>query len=168
MNKFMKVSFEQFVKGCQNSCWNYYEEILREMYDGIKLPSRAESGSAGYDFFLPGDIKIEPQRTVTIPTGICVQLDDDKFLGLMPRSGIGFKYKIQLSNTFGVIDSSYFFADNEGHIMAKLCNDNYEHKTFELEAGKAFMQGIILPFYTTDDDNAPVVRRIGGFGSSNR
>lgn len=170
MNKFEKVSFEQFKKDyCNNNVVLESErDLIKDIYDNIKLPSRAEFGSAGYDFFSPVDIKLPPHTTAVIPTGIRVQLDEDKFLGLVPRSGIGFKFKIQLSNTFGVIDSSYYYADNEGHIMAKLCNDNYENRVFELEAGKGFMQGIILPYFITIDDDAPIIRRTGGFGSSNR
>ena len=46
-----------------------------------------------------------------------------------PRSGLGFKYRLQLNNTVGIIDSDYFYSDNEGHIFAKLTNDSNENKT---------------------------------------
>ena len=37
-----------------------------------------------------------------------------------PRSGLGFKYRLQLNNTVGIIDSDYFYSDNEGHIFSKI------------------------------------------------
>ena len=40
-------------------------------------------------------------------------------LAIFPRSGLGFKYRLQLNNTVGIIDSDYFNSDNEGHILLK-------------------------------------------------
>lgn len=175
MNKFEKVSYEQFKKDYLNlfprEDWNDEDENwLKGIYDNIKLPSRAEHLSAGYDFFTPISLRLLPQTTITIPTGIKVVLDSDKWLAIVPRSGLGFKYSLGLSNTIGVIDSSYSLADNEGHIMAKLSNNNYEEKELTLTEGKAFMQGIIMSYYTTEDDKDTVgkEKRIGGFGSTNR
>ena len=84
---------------------------------------------------------------------------------LAPRSGLGFKYRLQLNNTLGVIDSDYSFSDNEGHIMAKLFNDGREGKTLTLPQGAAFMQGLFVPYGVTTDDDASAVRN-GGFGST--
>ena len=46
---------------------------IAEIYNAIKLPRRATKGSAGYDFYTPIDLKIAPQETVLIPTGIRVK-----------------------------------------------------------------------------------------------
>ena len=48
-----------------------------------------------------------------------------------PRSGLGFKYRLQLNNTVGIIDSDYFYSDNEGHIFSKITNDSNENKTLD-------------------------------------
>lgn len=79
----------------------------------------------------------------------------------MPRSGQGFKYGLKLVNTTGVIDADYMYANNEGHIMAKLQSD----KDFSIKGGVGMMQGIVTTFITTDDDEVDVVRS-GGFGST--
>lgn len=34
-----------------------------------------------------------------------------------------------MNNTVGIIDSDYFYSDNEGHIFVKLTNDTNEGKT---------------------------------------
>lgn len=92
-------------------------------------------------------------------------MNEDYVLKLYPRSGLGFKYRLQLNNTVGIIDSDYYYSDNEGHIFAKITNDSNEGKTVELKAGDGFMQGIFLEYGITIDDDATEIRN-GGFGST--
>ena len=130
-----------------------------------KLPKRATKGSAGYDFFSPIDITLQPNFTIKIPTGIRCKINDGWVLQCYPRSGLGFKYRLQLNNTVGIIDSDYYYSDNEGHIFAKITNDTNEDKTIEIEAGTGFMQGIFMEYGITMDDEATGIRN-GGFGST--
>ena len=102
-----------------------------------------------------------------LPTGVRAKMDEGWVLMLYPRSGLGFKYRLQLNNTVGVIDSDYFGAKNEGHIMLKLTNDSREGKTLRAAAGEAVAQGVFVPFGITLDDDASAERE-GGFGSTNR
>ena len=88
-------------------------------------------------------------------------------LKMYPRSGLGFKYRLQLDNTVGIIDSDYFFSDNEGHIQAKITNDGKEGKTVVIPAGTGFMQGIFVEYGITVDDAAEGIRN-GGFGSTTK
>lgn len=125
--KFSKVSFDQFYN---DYCDTFFEdcdkpskESVREIYDQIKIPTRATKGSAGYDFFAPFDMSLTPGVEMKVPTGIRVEIDHGWWLACMPKSGLGFKYRLQLNNTVGVIDSDYFHSDNEGHIFAKVIND---------------------------------------------
>lgn len=163
--KFYKVSFEQFAEAAKVDFPSLSENQLREIYDNIKLPARATRGSAGYDFFSPFDFMLEPGATRRIPTGVRVQMQEDWVLKLYPRSGLGFKYRLQLNNTVGIIDSDYFYSDNEGHIMTKLTNDSKEGKILEVNAGTGIMQGIFLEYGITEDDDAKGIRN-GGFGST--
>ena len=145
--QFFKVSEEQFGRDC---------------YDKIKLPLRATSGSAGYDFFAPYDFELDPGEEIIIDTGIRAKIQEDWVLVIFPRSGSGFKYGVRLANTAGVIDSDYFNADNEGHIKIKLVGGT---KTYSVKAGDAFAQGIFLPYGITEDDESTEERH-GGFGST--
>lgn len=131
------------------------------------LPRRATVGSAGYDFFIPCDLTIAPGETVKIPTGVRAAMQEGWVLQIFPRSGLGFKYRLQLNNTVGIIDSDYYFSDNEGHILIKVTNANTEGKALTLKAGDAFAQGIFLPFGITEDDDVTAARN-GGFGSTSR
>ena len=162
--KFEKVSYEQFEKDFID-CFGETSENIREIYDEIKLPKRATTGSAGYDYYSPVDITLKPGETVKIPTGIRCRMENGWVLMNYPRSGLGFKYRLQLNNTVGVIDSDYYGSSNEGHIMSKMTNDSNEGKVVEIKQGTGFMQGIFMEFGICEDDDADAVRD-GGFGST--
>lgn len=136
-------------------------------YDAVSLPRRATSGSAGYDFFAPFDLELKAGESAKIPTAVRAEMADGWVLMLFPRSSLGFKYRLQLDNTVGIIDSDYFYADNEGHIFIKITNDNREGKSLSIKAGEAFAQGVFVPFGITVDDDVTDVRK-GGFGSTNK
>ena len=163
--RFEKVSLEQFREGWTDTFGSAEEEGIREIYDGIKLPKRATAGSAGYDFFAPVRLTLAPGETVKVPTGIRVWMEPEWVLKCYPRSGLGFKFRLQLNNTVGIIDSDYYYSDNEGHIFAKITNDTNEGKTVEIRAGEGFMQGIFVEYGITVDDDATGIRN-GGFGST--
>lgn len=163
--KFEKVSFDIFYDAAKEVFTEYNEADLKDIYDGIALPKRATKGSAGYDFYSPISFSLKPGEGIKIPTGIRVKMEENWVLKLYPRSGLGFKYRLQLNNTVGIIDSDYYQSDNEGHIMAKIMNDSREEKTVEIKAGTGFMQGIFLEYGITVDDEADGIRN-GGFGST--
>lgn len=165
--KFEKVSFEQFLEGWADTFGHAEEENVREIYEQLRLPRRATAGSAGYDFFAPADLVLRPGETVKVPTGVRVWMKPEWVLKCYPRSGLGFKYRLQLNNTVGIIDSDYYYSDNEGHIFAKLTNDTNEDRTLEIAAGSGFMQGIFVEYGITVDDDVTDVRN-GGFGSTTK
>ncbi len=165
--KFEKVSIEQFREGWTDAFGEVDETELREIYEAVRLPKRATAGSAGYDFFAPARISLAPGETVKIPTGIRVWMEPEWVLKCYPRSGLGFKFRLQLNNTVGIIDSDYYYSDNEGHIFAKITNDSNEGKALEVKAGDGFMQGIFVEYGITLDDDVTEVRN-GGFGSTTK
>lgn len=170
MNKialFEKVSPDQFIKDFKDSFNNFNDEDIFQIYEDIILPKRATVGSAGYDFFMPISLELKPNETIKIPTGIRVKMEDGWVLQIFPRSGLGFKYRMQLNNTVGIIDSDYYNATNEGHIICKITNDSKENKTLILEKGKGFVQGIFTPFGITMDDEVSEIRT-HGFGSTTK
>lgn len=166
IGKFSKVTYSQFEKDFIDT-YPQFEGDIKEVYEAIILPKRATRGSAGYDFVTPIGFLIKPGETVKIPTGIRCEMDENWVLKCYPRSGLGFKFRLQLNNTVGIIDSDYFYSDNEGHIFAKLTNDTNENKTVELTAGAGFMQGIFVEYGITIDDDATEIRN-GGFGSTTK
>ena len=133
--------------------------------DALKCPRRATAGAAGYDFYAPAAFALDPGATIKIPTGIRAVIDDGWVLMIFPRSGLGFKYRLTLNNTVGVVDADYAGADNEGHIFIKMTNAG--DRPLSVAAGEAFAQGVFLPFGVTLDDD-PGGHRTGGFGSTDR
>lgn len=163
--QFFKVSFENYAEAVKADFPQYSHADILEIYENIRLPRRATRGSAGYDFFSPFPFTLGPGESIRIPTGIRVRIDEDWVLKLYPRSGLGFKYRLQMNNTVGIIDSDYFNSDNEGHIFIKMTNDTREGKTVEIHQGTAFAQGIFIEYGITVDDDASGLRN-GGLGST--
>ena len=165
--KFHKVSETQFIKDWEDTFEGTDETTIKKIYESITLPKRATAGSAGYDFYAPIDFCLQPGKTIKIPTGVRVEMEPNWVLKCYPRSGLGFKFRLQLNNTVGIIDSDYFYSDNEGHIFAKITNDTNENKTVQISAGNGFMQGIFVEYGITVDDDVTEVRN-GGFGSTTK
>lgn len=129
----------------------------------IPLPKRSTRGSAGYDFVSPMDAVIPAGGKAVIPTGIRCEMQEGWVLMIFPRSGLGFKHQTRLSNTVGIIDSDYAFADNEGHIMVSLRNP-LDHDLM-IARGDRFCQGIFLPYGLAEEEE-DFKERKGGMGST--
>ena len=135
----------------------------------IPLPRRATTGSAGYDFVCTAEVTLQPGEAVTIPTGLRCEMQPGWVLMLFPRSGLGFKHQIRLANTVGVIDSDYYHAANEGHIMVRLANGmspcSIDSHPVTIKRGERFCQGVFLPYGLAEEDEV-AGDRTGGFGST--
>ncbi len=164
VGNFEKVSFGQFCEAIKEG-FGIDEHEAKTMYDHIGLPTRSTAGSAGYDFVSPVSVTLRPGDSAEIPTGIRARIVEGWWLCCVPRSGLGCKYRMQLDNTVGVIDSDYYNSDNEGHIYAKITNDSKEGKVLTIKPGERFMQAIFVPFGITYSDAASGVRN-GGLGST--
>ncbi len=159
--KFEKISFEQFKK-------DYKGKLdAKAVYDDIVLPKRATKGSAGYDFFAIEDINLSTGETILVPTGIRVKIENGWVLSIFPRSGLGFKHRLQLDNTVGIIDSDYYGSSNEGHMFIKITCDAKTEKTVSIKKGEGIAQGIFLQFGLAKEDEV-IAKRDGGFGSTTK
>ena len=162
--RFEKVSIKQFISDF-NDCIGGNVTAARMLFDNIAIPKRATAGSAGYDIISPVSFTLEPGEGVKIPTGLRIKMEPGWMLLVLPKSGLGFRYRLQLDNTMGLIDSDYYGAANEGHIIVAVTNDSRSGKTLTVEAGKAFVQAVLVPYGITEDDCAEGIRQ-GGFGST--
>ena len=165
--KFEKVSLNEFINSAKTFLPDLNKEDLTTLYQKIKLPQRATKYSAGYDFYSYSKLIIKPNQTLKVPTGIRCKMNDNYVLLIVPRSSLGFKYRLQLDNTVGVIDSDYYHAKNEGHIFIKITNDTKEEKEVLVNEFEAFAQGIFLQYGITIDDEVKE-ERVGGIGSTNK
>lgn len=131
----------------------------------VQLPVRADARSAGYDFFSPIDVVLLPAQKTLIFTDVKAYMQDDEVLMLYPRSSMGIKKGLMLSNTVGVVDSSYYSnKDNDGNIGLPLLNTS--GKAIEIKRGERVAQGIFVKYLVADEDNVLHAERTGGMGSS--
>lgn len=164
MSHFEKVSYERWKTDCGLS--GISETELKRRYDEILLPHQATVSSAGCDFFMPFSFSLQPGNKIRVATGIRWVTDvQDRNLVLMifPRSGLGFKYGLRLSNTVGVVDADYCDSYNEGHIIVSL--ENPSNEVMELPEGKPFVQGIVMKYEIPAGAESAKTRN-GGFGST--
>ena len=164
--QFFKVSQDNFVNAMKADFPQYTEKDIKDMYESLSLPKRATSGSAGYDFFAPFAFSLPPGATIKIPTGIRAKMDENWVLKIYPRSGLGFKFRLQMNNTVGIIDADYYDnPDNEGHIFIALIN--HSEIPVSIHKGMRIAQGIFYKYLTADVDQADIGKtRKGGFGST--
>ena len=162
----MQRGFEQISQKQWDNDFHNILETHQVDYPKHQLPKRGSKNSAGYDFFSPINEIIPAHGTAKIPTGVKAYMQPDEVLMIYPRSSIGFKTNIRLSNTTGVIDSDYYNnPDNEGHMWIKFYNPTDED--YHIFIGDKIAQGIFTKFLVTDDDNADQ-DRTGGLGSTGK
>jgi dUTP pyrophosphatase len=150
------------------------------MRENAKLPVRANSTDAGLDFYYAPDLTQEPgfwwqdceynvhifpQTTVSIPTGIKVEIPSGCMLMFKDKSGIAGKQNLHVGG--GVIDEAY-----HGELIVMLYNTGKEKQT--IKPYQKVTQGIIVPVYYSDvvevtnenELNKNSTRGTGGFGST--
>ena len=144
----------------------YFEVVkdeFRKNNGEIKLPTRASEHSAGYDFYSPIDITIEPNKSVLIFTDVKAHMYYDNVLMLFVRSSMG-KHPVVIANGTGIIDSDYYGnIDNDGNIAFRLLN--LGDTPYEIKVGDRIGQGVFMKFGIVKDDTT-ATQRTGGFGSS--
>lgn len=133
----------------------------------IKLPVRADDGSAGYDFYSPVSVEIPPGEKATIWTDVKSYMLDDEVLKIYPRSSMGIKFGVSLANTTGIIDSSYYGNPaNDGNIG--ICIINHSEDTYSVSEGDRIGQGIFQKYLIADNDDVLNSERLSGIGHSGR
>ena len=146
----------------------YFEVVKDEFRKNpeveIKLPTRATEHSAGYDFYSPVSVTIQPNEMVMIWTDVKAHMYYDNALFIIPRSSMG-KQPIMISNTIGLIDSDYYGNEStDGNIGFRLLN--LGNTPYEIKSGDRIGQGIFVKYGTVKGDDTAGLRT-GGFGSTN-
>lgn len=165
--KFEKVSWAQFQKDYIDTFGEgktINMDDVKDIYDNIKVPCRKTKFSAGHDISIPFDITLPPKERLMIPTGIRCQIETDYVMLIMPRSSLGIKKGLRISNTVPVIDSDYYNANNEGHIFISVINDGKD--VIKFKTGDNIVQAMFVPYGVADEEEI-LEERVGGIGSTN-
>lgn len=133
----------------------------------IKLPTRSDKKSAGYDFYSPSSFQLIPQQKTIVWTDVKAYMLEDEQLQIYIRSSLAIKSGIMLSNNVGIVDSSYYSNEgNDGNIGIALVNTT--GRSVDIKEGDRIAQGIFSKYLITDEDSTPETERTGGFGSSGK
>lgn len=162
--KFQTVSYKQFYKDWKEIFdGKKHESFLA--YKNIKIPERKTKFSAGHDISIPFNATIPAGGTLKIPTGIRCKMNRKYVMFIFPRSSLGIKKNMVLTNTVPVIDSDYYSADNEGHIF--ICIKNNGSEPLALKAGDDIVQAVFVPYGVADNKRISR-KRTGGIGSTDK
>ena len=142
-----KSIYEKWMQYIYNSCYSHFPIVGTKWWNDL-------------EHF----IKQTETKTALIPTGIKCHLPEGYYLHLSMRSSTPNKHWLVIANAPGIVDADYYNnADNEGHIYFQVINMSpYD---IIMPAGTKFGQGIVLPYYITENDTTDAVRA-GGFGST--
>lgn len=166
--KFEKVSYPQFEKDWIK-CFGLTDDIdkigIMYRYEQIQLPKRKTVHSVGYDIQTPNGISLKPHQSVIIPTGLRVNINKGYWMGMIVRSSLGFKKQTMLSNNLACVESDYYFADNEGHLMVSLIN--LGESPIHIDSWDAIAQAIFFQQLYAEEDEVTEIRT-GGIGSTGR
>ena len=141
--------------------------LVKKLHPKVQLPSYKTEGSSGMDLmaFIERPIKIIPNSSSVIPTGISIAIPNDVEVQIRPRSGLAAKSNISVLNTPGTIDSDY-----RGELKVILFN--HGSKEFIINNNDRIAQMILMPVLKVDFEevsNLPeTVRGSGGFGSTGK
>ena len=141
--------------------------LVKKLNPKVQLPIYKTEGSSGMDVmaFLESSVKIAPNSSALIPTGISIAIPKDVEVQIRPRSGLAVKSNISVLNTPGTIDSDY-----RGELKVILFN--HGSKEFIVNNKDRIAQIILMPILKIDFeevDNLPeTVRGAGGFGSTGK
>lgn len=132
------------------------------------LPQYATDGAAGVDMraMINEPLTLVPGQTALVPSGIAMRLADPGLAAfLFPRSGLGHKQGLVLSNGTGVLDSDY-----TGQILIGLFNRGQEVIT--VSPGDRIAQMVIKPVVQIQFDIVETLddtsRGAGGFGHTGK
>lgn len=138
-----------------------YREVASKIRDHTFKPV-----SSGYVVWDDAEsiVKHAHSKITLIPTGIKCHLPKNYYLSLSLRSSSPNKHWLILGNPPGIVDADYYNnPDNEGHIYFQVIN--LLPFDVKMPAGTKFGQGIVLPYYVTENDTSSA-QRMGGFGST--
>ena len=141
--------------------------LVKKLSTKVQLPSYKTKGSSGMDLnaFIANPIKILPNTSALIPTGLSIAIPEELEIQIRPRSGLAAKSNISVLNTPGTIDSDY-----RGELKVILFN--HGNKDFTVQNNDRIAQMILTPILKIDfeevDELPNTIRGAGGFGSTGK
>ena len=174
-----------------------FERVSSYDPEDVHLPVRATQHAAGYDLFaargftLPSIWRgpflkvlraLRREENVTdaalddawavlkpylVPTGVKAYMQEDEIVLIADRSSGQLKRGLILPNGIGVVDADYYNnPNNEGELFVQLLN--FGIRDYHVKQGERIAQAIFMPYLRVDNEQTPLAKRTGGFGSSGK
>lgn len=137
--------------------------------EGAKMPTRAHEHDAGLDIYAPESIILYAGSSVTVDTGVHIEIPKGYAGFLKSKSGLNVLHGICGE---GIIDHGYV-----GSLRVKLYNNSKDEKLHFFEKGDKLIQLLIVPIETPELELVESIQELyggdtergdNGFGSSGR
>ena len=141
--------------------------LIKKLNPSVELPVYKTKGASGMDLmaFIKQPIKLLPNTSCLVPTGLSMAFSEDFEVQIRPRSGLAAKNNITILNTPGTIDSDY-----RGEI--KIILFNHGEKDFTINNKDRVAQMILVPVVKMkleETNSLPdTLRGKDGFGSTGK
>jgi len=141
--------------------------LIKKLDPSVEIPNYKTMGASGMDLmaFIKQPIKLAPQKSCLVPTGLSFAFSEKYEIQIRPRSGLAAKKNISVLNTPGTIDSDY-----RGEI--KIILFNHGNSEFVINNKDRIAQMILMPVNKMELKEVKIlpdsVRGKGGFGSTGK
>ena len=141
--------------------------LIKKLDPNVELPAYKTNGASGVDLmaFIAQPIKLAPNSSCLVSTGLAVAFSEDYEVQIRPRSGLAAKHSITVLNAPGTIDSDY-----RGEI--KIILFNHSNEEFIINNKDRVAQMILTPVVKMKleetKDLPDSIRGEGGFGSTGK
>ena len=141
--------------------------LFKKLDSSVEVPKYKTPGASGMDLmaFIKQPIKLTPNSSCLVPTGLSVAFSNEYEIQIRPRSGLAAKNNISVLNTPGTIDSDY-----RGEI--KIILFNHGNSEFIINNKDRVAQMIWTPVEKMElediKDFPETLRGKGGFGSTGK
>lgn len=138
---------------------------IKKIHPNFVLPIKSTERAGAFDIYMPEEGYVSGPRPTKVGLGFAAEVPVGHVALILPRSGAGSKYGIELNNTCGVIDSDY-----RGEWIANIRTKNGEY--YHWDANDRILQFLIVPVADVTlelvDELDATERGTGGFGSTGK
>lgn len=135
--------------------------LVKKLVESATTPMRGSEGAAGYDISSVEDVVVPAMGRIAVSTGISIRVPDGTYGRIAPRSGLAYKYGIDV--LAGVIDEDY-----TGEVKVILYNTT--ERDYIIKKGdriaQLILEQIVTPGVAVVLDLSDTARGSGGFGST--
>lgn len=145
---------------------NYSIELPMKLEEGAQAPTYAHDTDAAADIYALEDTVVKANTYGNkLRTGVSIQLPEGWLAFILPRSSIGAKTPLRLSNSVGLIDSGY-----RGELG--VLYDNTSNNDVNINKGDRIAQLLVMPSYRFKAQVVDILeasdRGSSGFGSTGK